>query len=144
MDKQAENELVLAGERSQAVRKKLIERTPKSASIRFRGEQTLAQEVVGTVDLPHPIYIDSADGPHLTDVDGNQYIDLTGGFGPNVLGNKPLVVEQGPRVVLSGVPGLHACGCRGFSSATRGGWMRFSLHPHAHGIWCRDAPTPRT
>lgn len=94
MDKEQANELVLAGERSQAVRRKLIERTPKSAKIRVRGEQTLAQEIVGTVDLPHPIYIDSADGPHLTDVDGNEYIDLTGGFGPNVLGNKPVVVEQ--------------------------------------------------
>ena len=44
--------------------------------------------------MPHPIYIESADGPYLTDVDGNRYVDLTAGFGPNVLGNRPKVVEQ--------------------------------------------------
>ncbi len=84
------------GERSQAVREKLINRTPKSAAVSQRGRETLAQEVVQTVDLPHPIYIESAEGPYLTDVDGNRYIDLTGGFGPNVLGNKPEVVEASP------------------------------------------------
>ncbi len=94
MDREHANTLIRVGDKSQAVRRKLVERTPTSAEIRFRGEQTLAQEIVGTVDLPHPIYIDSAEGPHLTDVDGNQYIDLTGGFGPLVLGNKPSVVEE--------------------------------------------------
>lgn len=94
MDKEQANKLILEGDKSQTVRRKLVERTSKSADIRFRGEQTLAQEIVGTVDLPHPIYIDSAEGPHLTDVDGNEYIDLTGGFGPLVLGNKPSVVEE--------------------------------------------------
>ena len=65
----------------------------------------LAQEVVQTVDLPHPIYIDSAEGPYLTDLDGNRYIDLTGGFGPNVLGNKPEPVEAmiGPQIEKGGI-----------------------------------------
>ena len=54
------------GERSQAVREKLINRTPKSAAVSQRGRETLAQEVVQTVDLPHPIYIESAEGPYLT------------------------------------------------------------------------------
>ena len=94
MDKEQANKLILAGTRSQAVRKTLVERTPKSKAVRDQGEESLAQEIVGTVHLPHPIYIDSAEGPFLTDVDGNQYIDLTGGFGPNVLGNKPAVVEE--------------------------------------------------
>ena len=57
------------GERSQAVREKLINRTPKSAAVSQRGRETLAQEVVQTVDLPHPIYIESAEGPYLTDVE---------------------------------------------------------------------------
>lgn len=94
MNKEQAKKLILEGEKSQAVRKKLVDRTSKSAEIRFRGEQTLAQEIVGTVHLPHPIYIDNAEGPNLTDVDGNDYIDLTGGFGPMVLGNKPSVVEE--------------------------------------------------
>lgn len=93
MDKQETDKLILNGEKSQAVRRKLLERTKKSAEIRFRGEKALAQEIVQTVELPHPIYIDSADGPHLTDVDGNEYLDLTGGFGPHVLGNRHAVIE---------------------------------------------------
>ncbi len=94
MDKERTKQLIKDGEKSQAVRRKLIARTPKSAEIRFQGEQALGQEIVGTVSLPHPIYVDSAEGPCLTDVDGNEYIDLTGGFGPMVLGNKPSVVEE--------------------------------------------------
>ena len=82
------------GTKSDAVRTKLISRTAKCESLAKRGQAALAQEVVQTVDLPHPIYIDSAEGPYLTDLDGNKYIDLTGGFGPNVLGNKPKPIED--------------------------------------------------
>jgi len=81
------------GKKSQAVRTKLIERTSKCEEVARLGQTALAQEVVQTVDLPHQIYIDSAEGPYLTDLDGNRYIDLTGGFGPNVLGNKPEPVQ---------------------------------------------------
>ena len=95
--KQAETEL---GKKSLAVRTKLIDRTVKCEEVARRGQATLAQEVVQTVDLPHQIYIDSAEGPYLTDLDGNRYIDLTGGFGPNVLGNKPEPVQAaiGPQI----------------------------------------------
>ena len=79
---------------SDIVRSKLINRTAKCEKLSHRGQAALAQEVVQTVDLPHPIYIESAQGPYLTDLDGNRYIDLTGGFGPNVLGNKPEVIDE--------------------------------------------------
>ena len=82
------------GERSRAVRSKLTSRTPKSGEMARRGHPSLAMEVVQTVDMPHQIYIDSAEGPYLTDLDGNQYIDLTCGFGPNVVGNKAQPVEE--------------------------------------------------
>ena len=81
-------------EKSQAVRQKLIGRTKNCEKVASSGQKVLAQEVVQTVDLPHQIYIDSAEGPYLTDIDGNQYIDLTAGFGPNILGNKPEPVER--------------------------------------------------
>ena len=100
------------GKKSQAVRTKLIERTSQCEEVSLRGQAALAQEVVQTVDLPHPIYIDSAEGPYLTDLDGNRYIDLTGGFGPNVLGNKPKPVEAmiGPQIEKGwhyGIPNGH-------------------------------------
>ena len=95
--KQSEPDL---GAKSLAVRTKLIDRTAKCEKVALRGQAALAQEVVQTVELPHQIYIDSAEGPYLTDLDGNRYIDLTGGFGPNVLGNKPEPVEAaiGPQI----------------------------------------------
>tara|TARA_B100001287_G_scaffold39488_1_gene28619 strand:- start:548 stop:1921 length:1374 start_codon:yes stop_codon:yes gene_type:complete len=81
------------GENSRAVRSKLIQRTKKCEKVAERGHEVLAQEVVQTVDLPHQIYIGSAEGAYLTDLDGNEYIDLTAGFGPNILGNRPAPVE---------------------------------------------------
>ncbi len=40
-----------------------------------------------------PVFIASAAGPHLIDVDGNRYIDYVGAFGPMILGhNHPRVV----------------------------------------------------
>ena len=82
------------GKKSQAVRIKLINRTTKSGEMARRGHPSLAMEVVQTVDMPHQLYIDKAEGPYLTDLDGNQYIDLTCGFGPNVVGNKFEPVEK--------------------------------------------------
>ncbi|HAO56274.1 MAG TPA: hypothetical protein DCR03_11715 [Gammaproteobacteria bacterium] len=93
MNQAETREKILHGEKSQTIRRKLLERTAESKKLAKNIKKTLAQEVVQTVNLPHPIYIDSANGPYLTDVDGNEYIDLTGGFGPNVLGNKPEVVQ---------------------------------------------------
>ena len=75
-------------------REELIARTPASAQASARAANSLAMEVVQTVVMPHPIYIDRADGGSLTDLDGNVYIDLTAGFGPNVLGNRPEVVQR--------------------------------------------------
>ena len=75
-------------------RDELIARTPNSAKASARAANSLAMEVVQTVVMPHPLYIERADGGRLTDVDGNVFIDLTGGFGPNVLGNRPEAVQQ--------------------------------------------------
>ncbi len=42
-----------------------------------------------------PLFIDSADGAWLTDVDGNRYIDYVGSWGPMILGHRH------PRVIAS-------------------------------------------
>ena len=67
-------------------------KTPKSSDMYSKTGEVLAQEIVDTVTMPYPIYIHSGKGSKLTDVDGNEYIDLVGGFGPHVLGNAPKVV----------------------------------------------------
>jgi glutamate-1-semialdehyde 2,1-aminomutase len=36
-----------------------------------------------------PVFIDRADGAYLYDVDGNQYIDYIGSWGPMILGHRP-------------------------------------------------------
>ena len=74
--KSTNQEAFKLGTKSDAVRTKLINRTTKCEALAIRGQAALAQEVVQTVDLPHPIYIDSAEGPYLTDLDGNRYICL--------------------------------------------------------------------
>lgn len=41
-----------------------------------------------------PVYFSRAEGPYLYDVEGRQYIDFCGAFGPNILGHcHPTVVE---------------------------------------------------
>ncbi len=100
MKKEAFDKLVLEGKKSQAVRRKLLQRTPGSAKIKSRGK-SLSQEIVRTVDLPHSIYIDSCDGGTMTDVDGNTYLDMTMGFGPCVLGHRPPVVTAALKAQLA-------------------------------------------
>ncbi len=58
---------------------------------------------------PYPAFIASAQGCHLTDVDGNGYIDYCMGFGPLILGHAhPEVVEavrqQAGQGMLYGAP----------------------------------------
>jgi glutamate-1-semialdehyde 2,1-aminomutase len=42
----------------------------------------------------HPVFISRGDGPYLYDVDGNQYVDYVGSWGPHILGHgHPRVVR---------------------------------------------------
>ena len=43
---------------------------------------------------PFPLAFDLAEGCHLTDVDGNRYIDFLQAGGPTVLGSNPPVVRE--------------------------------------------------
>ncbi|WP_160717760.1 non-ribosomal peptide synthetase/type I polyketide synthase [Chitinophaga solisilvae] len=47
-----------------------------------------------TKELVYPIVAASSRDGRITDVDGNEYIDLTMGFGVNLLGHRPEVVMQ--------------------------------------------------
>ncbi len=77
-------------------------RTPGSREMHERSGAVLAQEIVDTVNMPYPVYIASAKGSRLTDVDGNEYIDLVGGFGPHVLGHAPEVVVRAVQEAAAG------------------------------------------
>ena len=65
---------------------------PKSHELRQRYSNVLAQEIVATIDISYPFYVKSAKGSRVTDVDDNEFIDLTMGFGPLLLGHNPDVV----------------------------------------------------
>ncbi len=68
-------------------------KNPTSVARHERATRALAMEIVGTVDISCPVYIASVDGACVTDIDGNEYVDLTMGFGPHVLGHRPPAVE---------------------------------------------------
>lgn len=43
---------------------------------------------------PYPLFVDKGQGSHLTDVDGNVYIDYLLGLGPMIFGHRPPRVTQ--------------------------------------------------
>jgi len=67
---------------------------PNSHEISRRNAQILPHEIVNTVILPYPFYVEKAEGSRIWDVDGNEYIDLTAGFGPILLGHSPEVLVE--------------------------------------------------
>ena len=74
------------------IRAELERKTPRSREALARSSEVLAQLALGTLSMPHPIYIRESKGSRVTDVDGNEYIDLAMGFGPHMLGHAPDVV----------------------------------------------------
>lgn len=88
---------------------KLDLKTPTSNDLYLKSEEVLAQQIVDTVSMPYPVFIQAAKGSKLIDVDGNEYIDLVGGFGPHVLGHAPdVVIDALKEAVDNGVQfGLH-------------------------------------
>ncbi|MFD0743450.1 aminotransferase class III-fold pyridoxal phosphate-dependent enzyme [Phytohabitans flavus] len=49
---------------------------------------------------PHPLVFTAADGPILTDLDGNRLIDYFLGMGPMLLGHRPAPVVEAARAQL--------------------------------------------
>jgi glutamate-1-semialdehyde 2,1-aminomutase len=77
-----------------------VAETSRSADLARSATGLVAQEVIRTLDLPHSIYIASAHGPFMEDVDGNRYIDIAMGFGSHVLGHRPDAVSRAVREQL--------------------------------------------
>src|SRR5581483_5881430 len=81
-------------------RERLEARTPASHALRAEAERVLAGGVSSHFKAWQPFYVREARGAHLTDVDGNDYVDLIMGFGPNVLGHSPDVVVEAVREAI--------------------------------------------
>jgi glutamate-1-semialdehyde 2,1-aminomutase len=87
----------------------LVKMTPKSQEIYERNSKVLAQEVVGTIWMPYSFYATEAKGSKMKDADGNEFIDLTMGFGPLMLGHNPdcavkAAKETADKALLLGIP----------------------------------------
>ncbi|WP_234048371.1 MupA/Atu3671 family FMN-dependent luciferase-like monooxygenase [Streptomyces liliifuscus] len=98
-----------AGQRAHAVElgRHLAERTRTSKELAQRQRAVLADSraVVGfrrsTKETLYPLTARSARGARLTDVDGNEYTDITMGFGALLLGHEPEIVTEAVREHLA-------------------------------------------
>lgn len=71
-------------------------RTPSSQKIHKRAEASLPMGVSSSFQAvpPYPLFIDRAEGSHIWDIDGNEYIDFHLGFGSLLVGHShPVLVE---------------------------------------------------
>jgi len=74
----------------------LTDRWQTSRRLLSRAKKSLAGGVSSPfrAKFPVPLYFTDGSGPRLKDVDGNEYIDYTLGWGPNILGYRhPKMVE---------------------------------------------------
>jgi len=81
------------------------QRTPKSAALYERAEASMPFGVASSFQAgdPYPLYMDSGNGSHLTDVDGNTYVDYHNGFGAMAVGHAhPKVRAAIERAAASG------------------------------------------
>ena len=71
-----------------------IARTKKSKQMYEEAKKYLAGGVPGGARFrrPYPLYMREAKGSKLWDIDGNEYIDLLMGAGPDILGHSPPAV----------------------------------------------------
>ncbi len=75
-------------------------RYEQSIAQHTRALRSLAGGVASSIragQLPFPITFDRAHGSHLTDIDGNTYIDYDLGYGPMLLGHSPAKVLEAVR-----------------------------------------------
>jgi amino acid adenylation domain-containing protein len=110
----------LQKESLQSLIDRYAKRTAKSKSFTEEHRQPLADPRVVAgfrsqwKEIVYPIVTDRSEGPHLWDLDGNEYVDVLNGFGPIFLGHRPAFVtaaieaqlkkgfEIGPQTPLAG------------------------------------------
>lgn len=90
-------------------RAELLAKTPRSQEISAARAEILNSGLAANLEMPHPIFIESGEGPFVFDADGNRYIDTSVGFGLHILGHRHPLIEQA------------------IVDRTRKGWM-FGIH----------------
>ncbi len=111
---------------------------PGSLALRDQADQYLvAPTHIHRYFFPsaYPIFVDKAQEGHLYDVDGNRFVDLSGGYGPHILGYKHPAVEA---ALIQGVrDGLvNAIGNRAeLQLASR---LVDALHPGGKAVLCNS------
>ncbi len=78
----------------------IADRAPTSLALRERASCVLAGGVSSNAKAWHPFYVSRARGSKLVDLDGNEYVDLLLGYGPNLLGHSPEPVIRAVQAVL--------------------------------------------
>lgn len=71
-----------------AVRVRLANKMVRSRDLTATTGELMNMGSAASLEMPHPVLIESAQGAYLTDADGNDYIDFQIGFGALVLGHK--------------------------------------------------------
>jgi amino acid adenylation domain-containing protein len=81
-------------------------KTPKSKAFAAENRRTLAdpRSVAGFrsewKELIYPLVMDRAKGSKIWDIDGNEYVDIVGSFGVNLLGHSPDFVTEAVKELL--------------------------------------------
>ena len=73
-----------------------VRRQPESARMALRARGSLAGGVTSSwqITVPQPVWLSHGEGSKVYDVDGNEYVDLHGGYGASLAGHaNPAVVE---------------------------------------------------
>jgi glutamate-1-semialdehyde 2,1-aminomutase len=73
-----------------------VERQPRSAELRARASRSLAGGVTSSwqITTPQAVWLSHGAGSKIVDVDGNEYVDLHGGYGADLAGHAhPAIVE---------------------------------------------------
>jgi glutamate-1-semialdehyde 2,1-aminomutase len=82
-----------------------IERQPESARLAVEAREVLAGGVTSSwqISRPQPVWLNHGSGSKLYDVDGNEYVDMHGGYGVSLAGHgHPAIVAAVQRQVTRG------------------------------------------
>jgi glutamate-1-semialdehyde 2,1-aminomutase len=85
---------------------RLRTRTQRSRAMYEEAKLVLPGGIAGNAKAisPYPLYLRGARGCRVTDIDGNEYIDLVMGLGIHILGHAPAAVMAAVREQLSSGP----------------------------------------